>query len=170
MWPALQDLSFAVRPGRCVALVGESGAGKSTAAKLALRFADPDHGAVRLDGHDVRDLTLRSLRENVGLLLQDAPLLDGTIRENVAYGLEATDEQVRAALAAVGLALDPATRRVSAAARCRAASGDGSRWRACCCRTRRCSCSTSRRRASTPMPPGGCSSRSSASSPTAPPC
>jgi ABC-type multidrug transport system fused ATPase/permease subunit len=65
---------------------------------------------VRLDGHDLRDLTLRSLREHVGLLLQDAPLFDGTIRDNVAYGREATDEQVRGALAAVGLALDAATR------------------------------------------------------------
>jgi ATP-binding cassette, subfamily B, bacterial len=108
--PALEDLHLVVRPGRCVALVGESGAGKSTAAKLALRFADPDHGAVRLDGHDLRDLTLPSLREHVGLLLQDAPLFDGTVRDNVAYGREATDEQVRAALAAVGLPLDPGTR------------------------------------------------------------
>jgi subfamily B ATP-binding cassette protein MsbA len=108
--PAVDDLTLEVRPGRCVALVGESGAGKSTAAKLALRFADPDHGTVRLDGHDVRDLTLRSLREHVGLLLQDAPLFDGTIRDNVAYGREASDEQVRGALAAVSLDLDPQTR------------------------------------------------------------
>jgi ABC-type multidrug transport system fused ATPase/permease subunit len=118
--PALEDLSFVVRPGRTVALVGESGAGKSTAAKLALRFADPDFGTVRLDGHDVRDLTLRSLRRHVGLLLQEAPLFDATIRDNVAYGREATDEQVRAALAAVGLPLDPATR---AGQRGRALSG-----------------------------------------------
>ena len=108
--PALDDVSFVVRPGRCVALVGESGAGKSTAAKLALRFADPDHGTVRLDGHDVRDLTLRSLREHVAILLQDAPLFDGTVRDNVAYGRDATDAEVSAALDAVGLALDPATR------------------------------------------------------------
>jgi ABC-type multidrug transport system fused ATPase/permease subunit len=90
--------------------VGESGAGKSTAVKLALRFADPDHGTVRLDGHDVRDLALSSLREHVGVLLQDAPLFDGTVRDNVAYGRTASDEQVRAALEAVGLPLDPATR------------------------------------------------------------
>jgi ATP-binding cassette subfamily B protein len=108
--PAVEDLTLTVRPGRRVALVGESGAGKSTAAKLALRFADPDRGIVRLDGHDVRDLTLRSLREHVGLLLQDAPLFDGTVRDNVAYGREATDAQVRAALDAVGLPLDPGTR------------------------------------------------------------
>lgn len=99
--PALAHMSLLVRPGRCVALVGESGAGKSTAAKLALRFADPDAGAVRLDGHDIRDLTLRSLRDNVALLLQDAPLFDGTVRDNVAYGrAEFTDDGVRAALEA----------------------------------------------------------------------
>ena len=108
--PALDDLSFAVRPGCCVALVGESGAGKSTVAKLALRFADPDRGIVRLDGYDLRDLQLRWLRENVGILLQDAPLFDGTVRDNVAYGREATDAQVRGVLDAVGLGLDPATR------------------------------------------------------------
>ncbi len=108
--PALDGLELVVMPGRCVALVGESGAGKSTAAKLALRFADPDWGAVRLDGHDVRDLTLRTLREHVALLLQDAPLFDATIRDNVAYGLEASDAEVAGALAAVGLQLDPATR------------------------------------------------------------
>jgi len=107
---ALDGLELVVMPGRCVALVGESGAGKSTAAKLALRYADPDWGAVRLDGHDVRDLTLRTLREHVALLLQDAPLFDGTIRDNVAYGLEASDAEVAGALAAVGLELDPATR------------------------------------------------------------
>jgi ATP-binding cassette, subfamily B, bacterial len=98
--PALANVSLLVRPGRTVALVGESGAGKSTAAKLAVRFADADSGAVRLDGHDVRDLTLSSLREHVALLLQDAPLFDGTVRHNVAYGrTDATDEAVRLALA-----------------------------------------------------------------------
>jgi ABC-type multidrug transport system fused ATPase/permease subunit len=106
--PALHDVSLLVRPGRSVAIVGASGAGKSTLAKLVLRFADPDMGVVRLDGHDVGDLTLRSLRENVALLLQEAPLFDGTVRENVAYGTQApTDEQVAAALeaaAAAGLA------------------------------------------------------------------
>ena len=79
-------MSLVLTPGRSVALVGASGAGKSTLAKLAVRFLDPDAGAVHLDGHDVRDLTLASLRRNVALLLQDAPLVDGTVRENVAYG------------------------------------------------------------------------------------
>jgi len=99
--PALERVNLLVRPGRCVAVVGASGAGKSTLAKLAVRFADPDSGAVRLDGHDVRDVTLQSLRENVALLLQDAPLFDGTVRDNVAYGQQvATDDAVREALAA----------------------------------------------------------------------
>jgi ATP-binding cassette subfamily B protein len=106
--PALERVSLLVRPGRCIALVGPSGAGKSTLAKLALRFADPDRGTVRFDGHDLRDVTLRSLREHVAVLLQDAPLFDGTVRENVAYGRPgAGDAEVRAALeraAASGLA------------------------------------------------------------------
>ena len=97
-----------MRPGRCVALVGASGAGKSTLAKLALRFADPDTGTVRLDGHDLRDVTLRSLRDQVALLLQDAPLFDGTVRANVAYGVHgASEAELSAALdaaAASGLA------------------------------------------------------------------
>ena len=102
--PALEDVSLVVRPGQCVAVVGASGAGKSTLAKLAVRFADPDAGVVRVDGHDVRDVTLRSLREHVALLLQDAPLFDGTVRENVAYGRpDATDDEVAAALAVAGL-------------------------------------------------------------------
>ena len=69
-----------------------------------MRFLDPDVGAVHLDGHDIRDLTLESLRRNVALLLQDAPLVDGTVRENVAYGRpEATDDEILAALATAGL-------------------------------------------------------------------
>ena len=106
--PALDHVSLEVAPGRCVALVGASGAGKSTVAKLVLRFADPDEGAVRLDGHDTRDLTLHSLREHVAVLLQDAPLFDGTVRENVAYGRSTVgDAELEAALdaaAASGLA------------------------------------------------------------------
>ena len=69
--PALATCRFAVEPGEIVALVGPSGAGKSTLARLLVRFADPQAGAIRLDGHDLRDVTLRSLREHVGLLLQD---------------------------------------------------------------------------------------------------
>jgi ABC-type multidrug transport system fused ATPase/permease subunit len=107
---ALAGVDLVVAPGRCVALVGPSGTGKSTVAKLAVRFLDPDAGSVHLDGHDVRDLTLASLRRNIALLLQDAPLLDGSVRDNVAYARpEATDEEIAGALAAVGLDLAPDT-------------------------------------------------------------
>jgi ABC-type multidrug transport system fused ATPase/permease subunit len=109
---ALDGVDLVVVPGRSVALVGPSGSGKSTVAKLAVRFLDPDAGSVHLDGRDLRDLTLESLRRHVGLLLQDAPLFDGSVRDNVAYGRpEAGDEEVRAALAAAGLdgELEPAT-------------------------------------------------------------
>jgi ATP-binding cassette, subfamily B, bacterial len=75
--------------------VGPSGSGKSTAAKLLLRFYDPDTGDISLDGHDIRDLTLRSLRENVTVLLQETLVFDGTVRENIAYGkVAATDEEI----------------------------------------------------------------------------
>jgi subfamily B ATP-binding cassette protein MsbA len=95
---ALEDVSFSVGPGETLALVGPSGAGKSTAAKLMLRFYDPDEGSIRLDGHDLRDLTLRSLRENVAVLLQETLVFDGTVGENIAYGKpDATDEEIEAA-------------------------------------------------------------------------
>jgi ABC-type multidrug transport system fused ATPase/permease subunit len=85
-----------------LALVGASGAGKSTIAKLLLRFYDPTDGAARLDGHDLRDLRLESLRENIAVLLQETLVFDGTVRENIAYGKPGASELeiVRAAKAA----------------------------------------------------------------------
>ncbi|MFD5469307.1 ABC transporter ATP-binding protein [Streptomyces sp. NPDC127105] len=83
---ALSDVSFRVRPGETLALVGASGAGKSTVAKLQLRFYDPDRGAVRLDGTDLRELALTDVRESVAVVLQETLVLHGTVRENIAYG------------------------------------------------------------------------------------
>ncbi|HEX2183175.1 MAG TPA: ABC transporter ATP-binding protein, partial [Rubrobacteraceae bacterium] len=95
---ALSDVTFEVGPGEVLALVGPSGSGKSTIAKLLLRFYDPHAGAVRLDGYDLRELTLRSLRENVAMLLQETLVFDGTVRENIAYGKpEASEEEIVAA-------------------------------------------------------------------------
>ena len=91
-------MTFEVGPGEVLALVGPSGSGKSTVAKLLLRYYDPHGGAVRLDGHDLRGLSLRSLRENVAVLLQETLVFDGTVRENIAYGkLGASEEEIVAA-------------------------------------------------------------------------
>ncbi|MFF0627909.1 ABC transporter ATP-binding protein [Streptomyces sp. NPDC004296] len=97
--PALTDVSFSVAPGQALALVGASGAGKSTAAKLLLRFYDPDHGTIRLDGNDLRDLPLEDLRDNVALLPQETLLLHGTVRDNIAYGRPDADDEAIAAAA-----------------------------------------------------------------------
>jgi ATP-binding cassette, subfamily B, bacterial len=100
--PALHDVSLEVAPGEVVAIVGASGAGKSTLASLVVRFYDPQAGRITLDGHDLRALTLRSLRENVALVLQDPIVFGASLRENIAYGRpDATAEDVeRAARAA----------------------------------------------------------------------
>jgi subfamily B ATP-binding cassette protein MsbA len=96
--PALIDLDFVVPAGHTVALVGPSGAGKSTILNLILRFYDVDGGDVLIDGQDVRDVTLRSLRGAIALVSQDVDLFDDTVRANIAYGRpDASDEEVRAA-------------------------------------------------------------------------
>ncbi|MFJ8470428.1 ABC transporter ATP-binding protein [Kitasatospora sp. NPDC094011] len=95
---ALDDVSFRADPGETVALVGESGAGKSTIAKLLLRFYDPERGSVRLDGTDLRELAMTDLREHIAVLLQETLVIHGSIRENIAYGRPgATDAQITAA-------------------------------------------------------------------------
>ena len=100
---ALRDISLSVPPGQTVALVGSTGAGKSTFAKLVARFYDPTEGAVLVDGHDLRDVTQASLREQLGVVPQEGFLFSGTIRENIAFGRpDATLEEVRAAARAVG--------------------------------------------------------------------
>ncbi|MFL6292599.1 MAG: ABC transporter ATP-binding protein [Thermoanaerobaculia bacterium] len=83
--PVLDDLSFRIAPGETLGVAGPTGAGKSTVIKLLLRFYDVTGGAVRLDGHDVRDLALSDLRRNIALVSQDVYLFHGTIRENIAY-------------------------------------------------------------------------------------
>lgn len=100
--PVLQDVSFAVRRGEVVALVGASGAGKSTTLDLLARFYDPTGGRVTLDGTDLRDATLRSLRGQLGIVTQETILFHDTVRANIAYGLaDASDTDVeRAARAA----------------------------------------------------------------------
>ena len=92
---ALRDVTFSVAPGQVFALVGHSGAGKSTIAQLIPRLYDPDEGVVRIDGRDVRSFTLESLRSQIGVVLQDTVLFSGTVADNIAYGRpDATREQV----------------------------------------------------------------------------
>jgi ATP-binding cassette subfamily B protein len=100
---ALEHVDLRIPAGQTVALVGATGAGKSTMAKLAARFYDPSRGRVLVDGHDLREVTSASLRSQMGIVPQEAFLFSGTVRENIAFGRpDAQDEQVRAAAAAVG--------------------------------------------------------------------
>ena len=97
--PVLQGVDFAVAAGERVAFVGPSGAGKTTICSLVPRFYDVTSGAIRIDGVDVRDITLASLRGNVGVVQQDVFLFGGTVRENIAYGrLGASEEDIVAAM------------------------------------------------------------------------
>jgi ATP-binding cassette subfamily B protein len=101
--PALQDVDLRIPAGQTVALVGATGAGKSTMAKLVARFYDPTEGRVLVDGHDLREVSSRSLRSQMGIVPQEAFLFAGTVAENIAFGRPgATAEQISAAAAAVG--------------------------------------------------------------------
>ncbi|NLG48643.1 MAG: ABC transporter ATP-binding protein [Chloroflexi bacterium] len=96
--PVLQDVSLKVEPGQMVALVGPTGSGKTTMVSLLMRFYDVDEGAIRIDGHDLREITNASLREQIGMVPQDTFLFSGTIMQNIRYGRpDATDEEVIAA-------------------------------------------------------------------------
>ncbi|MCG3150316.1 MAG: putative ABC transporter ATP-binding protein [Verrucomicrobiae bacterium] len=100
--PVLRDVNIHARPGETIALVGPTGAGKTTVVNLLPRFYEATRGAVLIDGHDIRDLTLESLRQQIGIVSQEAFLFNGTIRENILYGrLDATEtEMMEAAKAA----------------------------------------------------------------------
>jgi ABC-type multidrug transport system fused ATPase/permease subunit len=100
---ALRDVDLHVPPGQTLALVGTTGAGKSTFAKLVARFYDPQRGTVRVDGHDLRGVQQRALRRQLGIVPQEGFLFSGSVRENVAFGRpEASEEEIEAAIAAVG--------------------------------------------------------------------
>jgi ATP-binding cassette subfamily B protein len=101
--PVLHNVSIEAKPDETIALVGPTGAGKSSIINLLCRFYDVQGGAVLVDGHDIRDVTIQSLRQNLGIVLQDTVLFSGTIRENIRYGrLTATDEEVEEAAKTVG--------------------------------------------------------------------
>ena len=160
-----------VAAGERLALVGPTGAGKSTLAKLIARFYDPPRARSLVDGVDLRDATLQSLRERIVVVPQEGFLFAGTFRDNVRVGRpEATDAEVDDALAALGLlerfaafpdGLDTEVRERGS--RCRPASASSCRSRAPRSPTRRSSCSTKRRRTSTPAPSTRSSRRSSGS-------
>jgi ATP-binding cassette subfamily B multidrug efflux pump len=100
--PVLKDVTFTAEPGQTVALLGATGSGKTTIINMIPRFYDPSVGAVRIDGHDLRDVTLDSLRAQTGIVLQETTLFAGTIRDNIAFGKTGAtlDEVVAAAKAA----------------------------------------------------------------------
>ena len=150
---ALNGINLTIKPGETVALVGQTGAGKSTLVKLIARFYDVTGGAVLVDGADVRDYDLPSYRHQLGVVPQESYLFAGTVRDSIAYARpEATDAEVEAAARATGahdmiMHLPRRLRprgRPSAAGTCRPASGSSSRWPGrswptppSCCSTRR---------------------------------
>jgi ATP-binding cassette subfamily B protein len=101
--PVLSGIDLAVRPGETVALVGQTGAGKSTLTSLVARFYDVTSGSLKIDGHDIRDIERQSLARRMGIVLQDPFLFSGTVRENIRYGrLDAADDEIEEAAKSVG--------------------------------------------------------------------
>ena len=102
--PVLRDVNLHIRAGETMSFVGPTGAGKSTIAKLVTRFYDPTEGTVRIDGHDLRTVTIESLRRQLGVVPQEPYLFAGTVRENIAFARpDATDAEVEEAVRRVGL-------------------------------------------------------------------
>jgi len=99
---SIEDVSFTAEPGDFVGLVGPTGAGKTTLLKLLMRLYDPHEGTINIDGHDVRDVSLSSLRSHIGYVSQEPYLFHGTVEENVAYGLDASDDDILEALRLAG--------------------------------------------------------------------
>jgi ATP-binding cassette subfamily B protein len=96
--PVLSEVSFEAEPGQTIALLGATGSGKTTIINLIPRFYDPSEGRVTIDGHDLRDVTLESLRARIGIVLQETTLFTGTIRDNIAFGRpDASHEEIEAA-------------------------------------------------------------------------
>ena len=137
---ALEDVDLHVPPGQTLALVGETGAGKSTFAKLVARFYDPQRGTVAVDGHDLRGMQQGALRRQLGIVPQEGFLFSGSVRENIAFGRpEASEEEIEAAVAAVGasefvaaLPRESAPRSASAACSSRPGSASSSPSRGRC--------------------------------------
>jgi ABC-type multidrug transport system fused ATPase/permease subunit len=101
--PALREVSLSVEPGETVALVGPSGAGKSTITRMLVRLHDPDRGSLRIDGHDLRDVTMGSLRERVSILFQETLVMRGTVAENIGFSRPAAGRaEIEAAARAAG--------------------------------------------------------------------
>ena len=102
--PVLEDVSFTCRPGEMLALVGPTGVGKTTITQMISRFYEPDEGTIRIDGTDIRDVTVESLRRNISIVLQDTFLFNGTIAENISYARpEATMDEIREAARAANI-------------------------------------------------------------------
>ncbi len=142
----LDDFDAHIAAGETVAIVGRTGSGKSTVARLLTRFYDVTDGAITIDGHDVRDLTLSSLRANVGVVLDEPFLFSVSIRDNIAYGMpDATDERGRGGGArgatptssSIGSPRATTPWSASAATPCRVASASASPSRAPCWSIRR---------------------------------
>ena len=102
--PVLQDVSFTCRPGQMLALVGPTGVGKTTITQLISRFYEPSAGCIYIDGRDIQDVTIESLRQNISTVMQDTFLFNGTIAENISYARpEATDDEIREAAKAANI-------------------------------------------------------------------